>query len=399
MTLWLIFALMTVAAVCAVLWPLGRKRDVTSGGSDRLVYQDQLLEIERDRAAGLIGGVEAESARVEISRRLLAAADAESSAPAAPSARQFAFRHRAAAVTAAIFLPVVGLGFYAMLGAPDIPSQSAFARIDTPMGSQSIGSLVGQVEAHLASNPNDGAGWEVLAPVYMRLGRFNDAAQAWRKVIALNGDNATREAAFGEALVAAANGVVTDGALIAFQHAVAVDPHEPKASYFLGLADEQAGKHDAAAAKWRALLDSAPQDAPWADFVRSALARIGTAPDSATGQSQGTGEGNQAANQLASKGPIVSKGPSAADVAASENLNAEQRTDMVRGMVQRLADRLHSGDGGTVDEWLRLVQAYVVLGDRDKAKGAIADAKRALSDHPDAIKQLDELAKQLSLNG
>ena len=118
-------------------------------------------------------------------------------------------------------LAPVGLGLYATLGSPDIPSQSAFARVDTPIGSQSIGSLVGQVEAHLATNPKDGAGWEVLAPVYMRLGRFNDAAAAWRKAIALNGDDATREAAFGEALVAAANGVVTDQALTAFQHAVA----------------------------------------------------------------------------------------------------------------------------------------------------------------------------------
>jgi cytochrome c-type biogenesis protein CcmH len=393
MTLWLIFALMTVAAVCAVLWPLGRRRDVTGGGSDRLVYQDQLLEIERDRAAGLIGVAEAESARVEISRRLLAAADAESLAQAAPPAQQFTFRRRAAAVAAAILLPVVGLGLYATLGSPDIPSQSAFARVDTPIGSQSIGSLVGQVEAHLATNPKDGAGWEVLAPVYMRLGRFNDAAEAWRKTIALNGDNATREAAFGEALVAAANGVVTDAALTAFHHAVAADPHEPKASYFLGLADEQAGKHDAAAAKWRALLDSAPQDAPWADFVRTALARITVTPDSARGQRQNAGEGpSQGANQLANKGP------SAADVAASGTLDAEQRANMARGMVQRLADRLH-GDGGTVDEWLRLVQAYVVLGDRDKAKGAVADAKRAMADHPDAIKLIDELAKQLSLNG
>jgi cytochrome c-type biogenesis protein CcmH len=393
MMLWLIFALMTVAAVCAVLWPFGRKRNVTGGGSDRLVYQDQLLEIERDRAAGLIGVAEAESARVEISRRLLAAADAESSAQAAPSAQQFAFRHRAAAVAAAVLLPAVGLGLYATLGSPDIPSQSAFARVDTPIGSQSIGSLVGQVEAHLATNPKDGAGWEVLAPVYMRLGRFNDAAEAWRKVISLNGDDATHEAAFGEALVAAANGVVTDQALTAFQHAVAADPHEPKASYFLGLADEQAGKHDVAAAKWRALLDSAPQDAPWADFVRTALARITVTPDSVQGQSQSAGERpNQSANQLANKGP------SAADVAASGTLDAEQRANMARGMVQRLADRLH-GDGGTVDEWLRLVQAYVVLGDRDKAKGAVTDAKRALADHPDSIKLIDELAKQLSLNG
>ena len=233
MTLWLIFALMTVAAASAVLWPLGRKPAAGSGGSDRLVYADQLHEIERDRAAGLIGAVEAESARVEVSRRLLAAADAEAATPAVPSAAQFAFRHRAAAIAAAILLPAVGLGFYLKLGSPEIPSQSAFARVETPIGAQSIASLVSQVEAHLASNPNDGAGWEVVAPVYMRLGRFNDAAAAWRKTIVFNGDSAARESALGEALVAAADGVVTDDAATAFQHAVAADPHQPKASYFL----------------------------------------------------------------------------------------------------------------------------------------------------------------------
>jgi cytochrome c-type biogenesis protein CcmH len=143
-------------------------------------------------------------------------------------------------------------------------------------------------------------------------------------------------------------------------------------------------------------LAGAPQDAPWADFVRSALARISATADASKGQSLGAGAANPPANQPASQ--PSSSGPSTADVAASENLDAAQRADMVRGMVQRLADRLHS-DGGTVDEWLRLVQAYVVLGERDKAKDTIADAKRALSDHPEAIKQLDELARQLSLNG
>jgi cytochrome c-type biogenesis protein CcmH len=370
MMLWSIFALMTVAAVCAVWWPLGRKAGSRGGGSDRLVYQDQLLEIERDRAAGLIGGAEAESARVEISRRLLAAADAENAGPAPAPAGRLLFRHRAAAVLAAILLPVVGLGLYLALGSPEIPSQSAFARVDTPPGAQSITSLIKQVEAHLASNPNDGAGWEVVAPVYMRLGRFDDAAAAWRKTIALKGDSAARESELGEALVGAANGVVSDEALAAFQKAVAADAHEPKANYFIGLADEQAGRREAAAAKWRALLDSAPPDAPWAGFVRESLARVGAEPNPAAADNGNAGAG----------------------------ANEAQRTEMVRGMVQRLADRLHAG-GGNVDEWLRLVQAYIVLGDRDKAKDAAADAKRALSDHPDEIKRIDDLTKVLGLNG
>jgi cytochrome c-type biogenesis protein CcmH len=381
MTLWIILAVMTAAAVFAVLWPLGRKPQAARGGSDRLVYQDQLREIDSDRAAGLIGEAEAESARVEISRRLLAAADTEMPVPAAVSARRVVWRRRGAAIAAIVIVPGLALGLYLDLGSPNVPGRSVLARADASQGSQSVASLVSQVEAHLARNPNDGAGWEVIAPVYLRLGRFDDAVQARRKVIALNGDTAARESDLGEALVAAANGVVTGEAKQAFQHAITGDTQDAKARYFLGLADEQDGNRDGAAAKWRAMLDAAPRDAPWANFVRTALARV-------------TGE------PAAGNGPSVapSAGPSVGDVASAETMNEAQRTEMIRGMVARLADRLHT-DGNDVDGWLRLVRAYAVLGDRDKAKDAAADAKRVLSDHPDAIKQIDDLVKGLGLEG
>ena len=377
MALWIIFAVMTAAAVFAVLWPLGRKPHAVRGGSDRLVYQDQLQEIDRDRAAGLIGEAEAESARVEISRRLLAAADTETPTAVAP-APQPVWRRRAAAIAAIVLVPAVALGFYLKLGSPDVPGQSVFARASTAQGPQSVASLVSQVEAHLARNPNDGAGWEVIAPVYLRLGRFDEAVEARRKAIALGGDTAARESDLGEALVAAADGVVTDEAKQVFQHAVAGDAQDAKARYFLGLADEQDGNRAGAAAKWRAMLDGVPPDAPWANFVRAALARVSGPPVS--------GEGS------------AGSGPSAGDVAAAESMNDSQRAEMIRGMVARLADRLHA-DGNDLQGWLRLVRAYTVLGDRDKAKDAAADAKRALSAYPDEIKQIDDLVKGLGLEG
>ena len=137
-----------------------------------------------------------------------------------------------------------------------------------PQGQESIANLVGRVEEHLDSNPDDGRGWEVIAPVYMRLGRFDDAVKARRNALALNGATAEREADLGEALAAAANGVVTAEAKAAFERAVALDPPEAKARYFLGLAAEQDGKNDAGGIDWRALLADAPADAPWAAFVR-----------------------------------------------------------------------------------------------------------------------------------
>jgi cytochrome c-type biogenesis protein CcmH len=373
MILWIIFALMTAAAAFAVLWPLGRKPREGRAGSDVVVYRDQLQEIDRDREAGLIGKVEAEAARVEVSRRLLAAAETVAPETAAAAAPQPIWHRRVAAVTALIVLPAVGLGFYLALGSPNVPGQPALSRVTAPQNGQSIASLVGQVEAHLARNPNDGAGWEVIAPVYLRLGRFDDAVIARRKAIALNGDSPSREADLGEALVAAANGVVTDEAKAAFQHAVAGNQDDAKARYFLGLADEQDGNRDAAAAKWRAMLDSAPAGAPWANFVRAALARL-------------TGE------------PAPAADPSADDIAAASTMTEEQRTGMIRGMVQQLADRLRA-DGNDVDSWLRLVRAYAVLGDRDKAKDAAANARHALASHPDDVKRIDDLVKGLGLEG
>jgi cytochrome c-type biogenesis protein CcmH len=378
MVLWILFAVMTAAAVTAVLWPFGRKPTRLRGGNDRLVYQDQLAEIDRDHIAGLIGDAEADSARIEISRRLLAAADADAAAAAKPEGSpRSARRQRVAVAAAVVVVPAVALGLYLKLGSPNVPGQPAFARANGAIGNQSIASLVRQVEEHLARNPNDGAGWEVIAPVYLRLGRFDDAVAARRKAIALNGDSSARESALGEALVAAADGVVTDEAKTAFQHAVAGDAQDPQARYFLGLADEQDGNREAAALKWRALLKDAPANAPWVDFVGAALARV-------TNEPVGTG------------GP--SAGNAVADATGVAGMTDAQRADMIRGMVQRLADRLHA-NGNDVEGWTRLVRAYAVLGDRDKAKDAAADARRALSDRPDDIKKIDALVKDLGLEG
>ena len=373
MVLWVIFALMTAAAIFAVLWPLGRGRRGLRGGSDLLVYKDQLKEIDSDRASGLIGEAEAEAARLEVSRRILAAAEPPPLPVSAAASARKPERRRAAALAALVVLTLGPLSLYVALGSPNIPGEPAFARVKTPAGQESIATLVSQVEAHLARNPNDGAGWDVLAPVYARLGRFDDAVGARKKALTLIGPTAAREADLGEAETAAANGVVTAEAKAAFERAVARDRHEAKARYFLGLAAEQDGKGEDAAAIWRALLADAPSGAPWVGFVREALARVSGAS-------------------------LALAGPNTGDIAAASNMSDDERRDMIRGMVARLADRLH-GDGADVEGWLRLVRAYVVLGDRDKAKDAAADAKRALGERPDAIKRIDDLVKGLGLEG
>src|SRR5438128_1693850 len=116
MILWVIFALMTAAAIFAVVWPLGRATRASAGGSDLAVYKDQLKEIDSDRASGLIGEAEAEAARLEISRRLLAAAEAPAGAGATATGSRKAERRRPAAVVALAVLTLGPLGFYIAFG-------------------------------------------------------------------------------------------------------------------------------------------------------------------------------------------------------------------------------------------------------------------------------------------
>src|SRR3954469_8362033 len=159
--LWLIFIPMTAAAIFAVLWPLSRRSAQSFSGTGIAVYRDQLEEIERDRTAGLIGAAEAEAARVEVSRRLLSVAEAEKSETQKPAPP---WRRRAVALIALVALPLGAIAFYLLLGSPQLANEHVAARPDTPLEQRSIESLVAQVESHLERNPNDGRGWEVLAP-------------------------------------------------------------------------------------------------------------------------------------------------------------------------------------------------------------------------------------------
>jgi cytochrome c-type biogenesis protein CcmH len=371
MTLWFLFALMTALAVFAVLWPLGRSREPALSGSDVAVYRDQLQELERDRAAGLIPEEEAQAARVEVSRRLLSAADAvEAETPGSPNAALW--RRRAAALAALVVLPIGAGGLYLSLGSPGLPGQPQAERVTSPHADQSIDNLVAQVEDRLAQNPQEGRGWELLAPIYLRMGRFEDAARARRNALSLNGETAARQADLGEALTAAANGVVTAEAKGAFARAVELDPQAVKGRFFLGLAAEQDGQGEQAASIWRTMIAQAPAEAPWLELVRAALARVDPA--------------------------AAPPRPSAADVAAAGAVGDGQRQEMIRAMVERLAERLKQ-NGADGEGWLRLVRSYMVLGQPDQARSAAASARRALDNDPASLRRLNDLVKELGLEG
>lgn len=365
MSLWFVFALMTAAAVFAVLWPLGRGPRTVGEGQETVVYKDQLAEVARDADAGLIAPSEAAAARVEISRRLLAAAEAETKD--APSASLSV--RRTVAVVALVVLPLIAIGLYAKLGSPQIGDFPIASRVTVPTANAPVEALIAQVEKHLASNPADGRGWEVLAPVLYKVGRIEDSVRAWRNVITYGGETATRRADLGEAIAAAAGGIVTAEAKTELERAVALDPNEVKARYLIGIAAEQDGRRDDAAAIWRKMLSEAPADAPWRPLVQSALVRVGVS-----------------APKIGDE-----------DIAAAKNMTQGDRNEMIRGMVDRLATRLKD-NGDDVEGWLRLVRAYIVLGERDKAQAATNEARAATKD-AGRLQMLNDGIKDLGLGG
>jgi cytochrome c-type biogenesis protein CcmH len=373
MTLWFVLALMTAAAALAALWPLSRASDVQAG-SDLAVYRDQLEELDRDRAAGLIGEVEAQAARVDISRRLITAADVAEFAHSLPIGSSL-WRRRAITIAAVGLLPLVAATLYLTLGSPELPGQPLEAQLRAAHENRSIANLVSQAEAHLERDPDDACGYEVLAPGYLRLARFDDAVNARRKLLALSGENAERQSDLGEALTAAANGIVTVDAKTAFDRALVLDPKELKATFFIGLAAKQDGDRAKAATIWRDMLEGAPRDTPWLPKVREALARVRGAPTI-----------------------TATPGPSAEDVAAAGNMSEKDRSEMIRGMVAQLADRLME-NGNNIEGWQRLLRAYMVLGERDKVHAAAADAKRALAKDPDKLRRIEHMINSLGLEG
>ena len=198
------------------------------------------------------------------------------------------------------------------------------------------------------------------------------AAKFWQGSLASaeRGERIVLGAFDGEALVGTANGIVTADAKAAFERAVALDAQDVKGRYFLGLAAEQDGHRADAVSIWRAMLTGAPEGAPWAGFVRGELARLEGGPG----------------------------GPGPDDLAAASDMGPEQRMTMIRGMVEKLSDRLHH-DGTDLEGWLRLVRSYMVLGERDKAQAAAGEARHALASDPEKLRRINELVKGLGLEG
>ncbi|MGB5949727.1 MAG: c-type cytochrome biogenesis protein CcmI [Parvibaculum sp.] len=373
MLLWLFFAAMTAAVIVAILRPLTRRMEADFGCQEVDLYKDQLAEISRDLERGVLEPAEAEAAKVEVSRRLIAAADGVEKRKAARGGGR-ALTGKFMAMAVVIAVPAFALVTYLMLGSPELPDQPFKARMSVPVEQLPLEALVLRVEQHLKEDPQDLRGWEVLAPAYIRQQKYAEARTAWSRAIALGGENAGRLAARGEAAVLEAGGVVVPAARQDFARAEALDPREPRTQYYLGLAEIEDGKKDVAIKRWKALLASAPADASWRRSVEAELAAL-----------ENPGLENPG---------LAGPGPSAEQVGAAAQMSPEARQEMIEGMVSNLAARLE-GAPNDLPGWLRLIRAYGVLGKRADADAALVRARKTFAADASALASLAEAEKAL----
>ncbi|PDT28303.1 c-type cytochrome biogenesis protein CcmI [Rhizobium sp. L9] len=368
MLFWILVAVLTAAVAVILLYPLlrGAKAAQNSRAGEAAVYRDQLRELDRDLAGGLITPEEADYARAEIGRRLIAVSAAEPETVDKP-----ARHHHLVEVFVLLILPVLGLCLYLTTGRPDLPSQPLEARLENP--GDDVAVLIAKAERHLAQNPDDGKGWDVLAPIYFRTMRIADAEVAYRNAIRLLGPSPIRLDGLAETLMAVSDGVVTEEARQALEQSLTLEPDNPRARFYIALSMEQAGRADEARRAFEALAQQSPADAPWLPLVNEHIAKNGGAAQ-----------------------PAAPGGPTSEDVAAAGNMSAGDRQQMIRGMVESLDAKL-SEDPNNFEGWIRLVRSYAVLDDKNRAADALKRGLAAFPPSGEQGRQLLALARELGI--
>lgn len=399
MAFWLTASGLTVIVAGFLIFTLYRARGgaVPTAAYDLQVYRDQLKEVDRDQARGLLAADDAERARLEISRRILDADQALRDAgetgarPAGP----------AGLVSLLTALGLIGgtIALYLLLGAPgerDLPLGPRFAEMDAarenragqaaaeadipevqrlPEGAdESYLQLVQQLRGTVAERPFDPEGNALLVRHETALGRYRAAYAAKERLIQAQGNAASAQdyAELAELMILAVDGYISPETEEVLKASLGRDPRNPTARYYSGLMFAQAGRYDRTFELWRGLLMESPPDAPWAVRIRPEIARI----------AQLAGRRFDPASI-----PSPTRGPDAGDVEAAAGMTASERGEMIRGMIAGLADRLAT-EGGPAADWAQLIRAYGVLGETDKAAAIAAEATQVFADDEAALAEI-----------
>lgn len=354
------------------------------------VYRDQLSEVDRDLTRGVISDDQAETLRTEISRRLLAAADKVTQTKDAGSTANWA-------AIGVIFVLLGASGvLYLQTGVPGMSDQPLLARLEAEAERRADRPSQAEAEAMIAENGSlyeqpaanpehlelldrlrgilaekpDVRGQRLLAENLARLGKWQEAHVAQAEVFTNFPELVTGQdyADHAEYMILASNGYVSPQAESALQGALKSIPGDPRARYYSGLAALQSGRPDLTYELWIRLLNEGPPDAPWVAAILEQIDEVATAV-----------------------GRAPPRGPDQADINAAQNMSDEDRDAMIQNMVAQLSERL-ADEGGSPEEWGRLIVSYSALDDLDQAQKALKDARAVFADDTAALEMLDQAA-------
>ncbi|KIC51319.1 c-type cytochrome biogenesis protein CcmI [Tateyamaria sp. ANG-S1] len=404
MYFWTVTALLTLAAIAMLARAMlrGSVGDRPPAAYDLDVYRDQLREVDRDLARGVVSEADADRVRAEVSRRILAA-DAQLQKQEQKLDGSGGYISLALTVGAI----VVGSYFiYNELGAPGYGDLALADRIETAqllreerpsqanaeasVGEQSAPvnenpdyvALVERLRQAITTRPNDIEGHELLSRAEGRLGNFAAAHAAKAKVIQLKGPDATATdfSEYADLLILAAGGYVSPEAENVLERVLSMDPTDGPARYYYGLMNSQTGRPDTALRIWDQLLREGPADAPWIGPVSAQIEDIAM----------------RAGVNYALPAIGTGRGPDAAQIEAAQDLSPSERMEMIQGMVSGLSDRLAT-EGGPVEDWAQLISALGVLGQMDQARAILINARDVFGDDPRAADILSEVADRVGL--
>ena len=383
-------ASLTIVLLAIVFWPVIRAPRPAAGETadehdfDVTIYKDQLRELDADIARGAIEPSEADYARAEIGRRLIAAREtAEAEHRAAGKAMSAGIP---VLVGAAVFAPLAAVIVYSITGSPGMEAQPLALRIEEQqrqLSSQTlqgmdINELVARAEGHLNANPEDGRGWDVLAPMYLRLGRAGDARNAFERAIALQGDSAARRSGLGQAYYMLAGGLVDVNARAEFERALQIDAGDSRSRFFLALAAAQQGDEAGAVKAWQAMMNDSAAAPEWQAAAAEGLRRFG-------------------AEALAAAPQATAPQLDAETMRNAEQMSAEDRQDMILGMIAQLDERLRDNPDDLAG-WQRLIRSYAVLGRKDEAEDALSRALDAFAGDETKHAEITAVAAALGLS-
>jgi len=387
---WAVAIAFTLAAIAALALPLagkGRRGTAERSAFDLAVFKDQLREVETDQERGVLSETEADAARLEIERRMLAA---EPSDGAAKTGAKSPTADRMTAAALAVALPLAAFAVYFHLGSPGYDDQPFAARPQAPEHAGAPADIKNMVESlakRMEQNPNNAEGWALLARSYAVMERYEDAIAAYRRALKLVDNDEQLAIDLAETMVQQAEGWVTQQAQAIFKEMLGYNPAIPRAVYYLALAEAQNGNFRGAIQGWTDLLAWSPPDAPWRGVVEQQISNaredlgddsIAFEPSEAAKTLARAVAAAQAATPVPQSAPQppsqssdapVSAGPAMTGEQlqqAAEGMSASERSEMIRSMVQRLADRLKENPDD-LEGWKRLARAYDVLGDKMKA--------------------------------